>query len=365
MKLNLLLCSFMFFALTESICGADLGRKEQDKKQREDKRLGYEQHEQAHKKQEQTEQVAKEQATTFSDIQKAQIAQRQKISDDSIRIFYKGQLRSLPLYIPRKQLTNPADLRRLLEKSVAQGVLKFATQMPGFIDSDGDSDDEDWDDKEWHNIFQSLSKASEMRLPNKIDFNNLSQFVHDTRSILKSFLPASDQVIILTNQHFLKKNSLGRLITYAELERVINKEHLSHVRLPLKFLIIKDRRTGEYLTGQTAEKLLNAALSIDLYLSKKGRIIPVVNYDMKNYEVYILAQEQHDYKLRIPLQRAALEDLVQLIKQAPFDVGNDNIFSDAQGNAVIIDTEFKGESSANCLPKLERYNRTGTPLDVA
>ncbi len=49
------------------------------------------------------------------------------------------------------------------------------------------------------------------------------------------------------------------------------------------------------------------------------------------------------------------KELVELCKDAPFDVGYDNIFSNLNGDAIIIDTEDKGEDSTNCIQKLSRY----------
>jgi hypothetical protein len=45
-----------------------------------------------------------------------------------------------------------------------------------------------------------------------------------------------------------------------------------------------------------------------------------------------------------------------LVENAPFDIGFDNIFTNINGDAVIIDTEFKGEPTERCLQKLDRYS---------
>jgi hypothetical protein len=67
----------------------------------------------------------------------------------------------------------------------------------------------------------------------------------------------------------------------------------------------------------------------------------------------VLAEEKINEK--VPFNVAAQNELKQLINEVPFDVGYDNIFSDKNGDAIIVDTEFKGEGSDRSIKKLNRY----------
>lgn len=105
--------------------------------------------------------------------------------------------------------------------------------------------------------------------------------------------------------------------------------------------------------GSDAARLIDELLNV--YVQYPEAPQANVTYDdvRRRYDFVIFAERQ---PWGIGFSRQAMDELAELIKDAPFDIGYDNIFSDHNGDAVIIDTEFKGEQ--DCLGKLiGRYTR--------
>lgn len=291
-------------------------------------------------------------------IKTKQLAKLQNIADDSITTAYKMQfLRgSCNIYIPQHQLKSPAELQELLKKYAAQGhiVLKNSHK---------------WNDDDWLNIFKTFTWIEEQyrppsRLPRTIhrviSLDHVNKLLADATSILKSFLPENqDTITFIEKQGWIVKQGLNRLFAYRELQRIINKKGFSHIHLPIKVLMLKNRKTGRYITDEesASKELDNIAVAIFGHFGDGCiDIHPPIDND---YSISIFAQKMHT---RGHLSQEALKELKELIKEVPFDLGFDNIFSDAHGDAIIIDTEFKGEPADHCLPKLERYNKTGSPI---
>lgn len=289
-------------------------------------------------------------------LKATQMAKRQHISGDSIRMLRMLSYHVL-LYIPKQYLTDVVAVRRLVEDAIDKKILKF--------DKWDFSGEEPWDEEQWLSIFNRFNQTSELfnrlselrsiETKDALQLETLPQLAHDARSILHSFLPTDEHDIMLLEGQSFKKRHLLRLFTYADLERVISQKGLAHIDLPLKLLVIKNIKTGNYVLGKAAEAILDE--SIDFYLQADGRV--TINYDdsrHSDYECYILAHAQQLYR-DVPFSRATLEDLNTLVSEAPFDVGYDNIFSKSDGTAVIVDTEFKGEPARHSLLKLARYHR--------
>lgn len=217
-----------------------------------------------------------------------------------------------------------------------------------------------WNDEHWNEAKSVLSKRAtgqeEQEKPlrkfqKKITVDELPSLLYHAKIIIKSFLsdlPTRE----LTSDKFIKKSgNLDRLFTYAQLRRVIKEKKLSHIHLPLKVLVIEDKNNGEYLDAQAASIILDDIIIISAYPS--CTVDAKIHYYSQNYKLIIFAARQK--KEKVSLSQAAYEDLEALVAEAPFDVGYDNIFSNAEGDAVIIDTEFKGEPARTSVQKLARY----------
>lgn len=183
------------------------------------------------------------------------------------------------------------------------------------------------------------------------------QLLEDTKLILKSFLPVNEFDPEKEKEAYIQKNSaLERLYTYTKLQLTIQNKKLSHIHLPRKILIIKNRKTGKLLTTQQASDLLDQLMKIVVIFNEYEPLflprLQIKFLEDNNYDFYVYAEKQIHSNL--PLSKIAMEELVELVKDAPFDIGYNNIFSDQNGDAVIIDTEFKGEHRSHSLPKLVR-----------
>lgn len=209
-----------------------------------------------------------------------------------------------------------------------------------------------WNHEEkWKQIYSKLMKRTEnIDDPFMIPLDEIPRLLINAKSILKSFLITDDKDLNIPYQdNFIKKTGLNRLFTYARLDRVIKEKNLTNVRLPRKVLVIQNRKTGEYISSKKAPEIIDTILK--LCISPFNGDV-VINYDDTTYELRIFAQkEKNDGDFNI----TAWNQLVTLCKEAPFDIGYGNIFADDKGNAIIIDTEFKGEPTEDACPKLQRY----------
>ncbi len=196
--------------------------------------------------------------------------------------------------------------------------------------------------EEWDDLSKSKLASYER---NKRSLDELSVLLKDAKSVLKSFIPLRNW----NPDHFVQKSPrLNRLFTYAKLERIIKEKNLTHIRLPIKFLCFKDVQSGEYVIGQEALNILDNALKICLHPDFSFSILFVSD----KYRMEIFASKEK--KEGNGLSKMAMDELFTLCKEAPFDIGYDNIFWDIKGDAIIIDTEYKGESVHDCQ-KLNRY----------
>ncbi len=271
------------------------------------------------------------------------------ISDDSITTLYKINDDKFYLYIPIEQLVSAdgdrVNLKDLFEKNGLCTKQASLFRLEGIEPA--------WSDTEWQsNLSQLITMQTPQANPgyrylvyhdNKYSLNKLVGLLADAKILIKSFL-GPDTI----PQGFVKKEKIGRIFTYAQLRQVIKEKNLVHVKLPQKYVYIKDAVTGEYLSREQAEKVidnaLKACISDDLSCG--------IDFTSDRYKLEIFAsREKSEGK---GLSKATVDELFVLCKEAPFDIGNDNIFWDAKGDAIIIDTEYKGSTTGVC-GKVGRY----------
>ena len=203
-------------------------------------------------------------------------------------------------------------------------------------------------------VFQpsTTSKRREAAFENSsISLDELPKIVLDAKTLIKKFL-ITDKKRPFPLDHFVKKTrgSLNRLFTYTKLEQVIKEKHLTHVRLPLiKILVIVDKRTGKYISSKESPEIIDTILKV--YFNTFLDVV-TIGYDDTRYNLIVFAQKEINQG---GFNKAAQKELSILCEEAPFDVGYDNIFANDKGDAIIIDTEFKGESAKTACQKLDRY----------
>lgn len=203
--------------------------------------------------------------------------------------------------------------------------------------------DEDFD----QDLFTLLSNHQRYE-KNKYSLNKLASLLVDAKTIIKSFVLDDISPSYIQNNFIKKYKMLGRLFTYAKLEQVISENKLTHIRLPLKILLIKDTTTGKHLAQKDALKVIDECLKVCLMNDFTFKI----GFISDKYEMEVFAaQEKTEGK---GLSTVAMEELFILCHHAPFDIGYDNIFWDAHGNAIIIDTEHVDAEKSDCV-KLKRY----------
>lgn len=259
---------------------------------------------------------------------------------DSMMKLYKASHLGLPLYVPKKELGGSFDLKKLFED---HHIFRFRW------DIDESTEEEFW--LTGTNRLIARAKGQEQPYNYEIELDYLPKLLSDAKSIIKSFLLSDDKELPSIEQQYIKKEGLNRLFTYAELQRVITEEKLSHIHLPRKILVIKNRKTGQYTPSKSAPDIIDNILKV--YVCEIGKVRVKVDAESDDYELIIFAHKETNSPKK--LNEDVRKELIKLVTEAPFDVGNDNIFRDENGDAMIIDTEFKGESAEHTVPKLQRY----------
>lgn len=182
---------------------------------------------------------------------------------------------------------------------------------------------------------------------------DLPQLLSEAKIIAKSFLLADDAERPKILSSFIKKEKPNRIFTYEKLKQVIKDKNLDHIKLPRKVLLIKEKRTGEYVSHQLASDIIERELKItarNLFPLK----VDINLNDLDKYEVDIFAERINSSGGKF--DAITCNQLKQLVISAPFDVGYTNIFKGANGDAIIIDTEYRGEPASSSEEKLkERY----------
>ncbi|HEV2916270.1 MAG TPA: hypothetical protein VGW78_00830 [Candidatus Babeliales bacterium] len=275
-----------------------------------------------------------------------------EVSNNSLGVYCNYQDRGI-LTISKEmlfELNTPGDLKNLFEKN--QIMTKPRTPCPKLSP---------WSHEQWDTAYYTLIDQLEdipKTVPKgqKVNLEQFSGRLIDIKQILKSFLPTND-IIPLEDSFLIKDDPFSRLLTYFRLQLVIKKKNLSHVFLPLKLLVVRDRITRKYMEYQEALSFLDN--TIKKTCTQLMFLEVMVEYcpdSSDNYDLLVLAKKQTRYKTT--LTKEAFADLQELIKEAPFDVGYANIFSDVNGNAIIVDTEFKGEPATTSITKLKQRYKT-------
>lgn len=270
------------------------------------------------------------------------------ISRDSLTLLYQDLRHDDGgdsfLFIPMQELVNAdgvkVDLRELFARHGLCTFLGLTTDA--------------WDDDLWDLNFSKLiamqiepiKKTMEYYRyhEHKYTIDQLSTLLADAKKLLKSFLGSENDF----QGPFVKKSGLNRIFTYAKLQQVIADKQLHHVRLPIKRIFIQDKTTGKYLPKVEASMIVDDALKICV----RHRLACKILFVSDKYDLKIFAsKEKTEGK---GLSKAAQQELFVLCEEAPFDIGDDNIFWDAKGDAIIIDTEYKDMSVHDCQ-KIKRY----------
>ncbi len=299
------------------------------------------------------------------------------ISNDSLTALYKMDS-ALRFYIPGIKETDNRDTLKKILNSNGFCTIKRFVMIPDW--SNPVYVGENWSDEDWQENYYRLihgvgspeeadalrqikeqlaagtfdmGNADQLSIlldfksyeKNKRSLDELSRLLKDAKSVLKSFVPLKNW----NPDNFIQKSSrLNRLFTYAKFQRIIKEKNLTHIRLPIKFLCIKNVQSGEYVTRENAMAIIDDALKICLHQDSSFSILFV----SEKYRIEIFATKEKSEGEG--LSKATMAELFILCNQAPFDIGDDNIFWDAKGDAIIIDTEYKGETTGVC-GKLKRY----------
>lgn len=264
-----------------------------------------------------------------------------EVNDDSLTTMYEGSYGALSLYIPTEELVdsheNPINLKELFEKN----DICIESYRP-------------WQENDWNKTYSNLMKQT--KTGNMSTLHELPKLLTDAKRIIKSFLLTNDSELPSITSHFKEKvinPNFNRLFTYAKLQRVIKEKNLTHIRLPRKSLIIQDNKTNQYFSNLEAQKIIDNTLKVCVFHFNRDVVNYKILFNSDRYSLKLFAaKESIEGK---GFSKKTMEELLILCQEAPFDVGFDNIFWDAKGDAVIIDTEYKGESKQGCCIKLNRY----------
>lgn len=278
----------------------------------------------------------------------------------SRRLYEWTRNKSLLLAMPKEQLDtiqNPEnELKQVFEDTnIITGACFLFDCAPSTP----------WTSKEWDKALDILKWRAQELTPKeiiehegglfelgheKILYKDVPTTLHDAKIILKTLLPK--QALYRENYFEKSVNRLNRAFTYVMLSKVIEEEKLTHVHLPFKALIVKDKTTDTPLNYHDASVALDKAVHV--YVNFYSHVDLSLDYHSDRYKIVIWAEKKKRHN--VPFNAMASKELVHLIKKAPFDVGHDNIFADPHGDAVIIDTEFRGEPTDSSIAKLGRYD---------
>ena len=263
--------------------------------------------------------------------------------NDSLWILYANSYKAMSLYIDKAEL--PASyigLKTLFDKNNL-----IAYDIHG-----------NWTNDDWKKTYSFL-QSHKIQKPSMINLNELSDLLKNAKLIVKSFLANDNELLHVINEFMQKPldNKFNRLFTYAYLRSVIKAENLTHILLPQKILVIQDKNTELYMSNKEAQKIIDDTLKIYVYSSSwdtwSNEVSFAILFNSDQYELKFFAHKEA--KAGRGLSASAWVQLGTLCKKAPFDVGDDNIFWNTKGDAIIIDTEYRGETVKSACPKLYRY----------
>lgn len=222
-----------------------------------------------------------------------------------------------------------------------------------------------WTEQKWKDAYTELSSFSGRSGNPVIALNEVPAVLEVARTLVKSFLPTDDREISSITSNFIQKSlnphliqnvfiySFNRLFTYSYLNLIIQLEKLNHVKLPRKVLLIQNKETKEYLSTEEAKKIIDDTLKFSVLFIYRDEVNGQIFFDSDKYELKFFAHREATEGEGLSI--LAKKELEILCNRAPFDIGYDNIFWDTKGNAIIIDTEYKGEYASSTCFKLDRY----------
>lgn len=297
---------------------------------------------------------------------------RSAVSEKTLKRLIRLGNKALEIGIPKKELVgklgNRVPVKKVLNKYSISTIDPFSEEIIN------PWKDQRFSEKIWQKMYQRADIKGPQDFYKKLEIGEIPGLLQDVKYILKSFLSGNEELFAgeeiqsemwikrycVTPHFIVKPVSLLRLFTYANLERAIREKKLSHVHLPTKILRIYDWETETYLSQKEALRLLDDSIAVAFKATIEasdqgddswgdfGLSIGVLGG--RRYEMKIWAHKQRD---GVALNKLAREELQVLVQKAPFDIGYHNIFTDKQGDAVIIDTEDKGEPAEHCLEKIK------------
>jgi hypothetical protein len=273
-------------------------------------------------------------------------AQEGVIGDNAITALYLSFADGIDVYIPPSEITDSFDLRDLLKKYDILSPYQISDRLTADKINDRFI-------KANKKIIKN-SKGQDVLESWQVAINKLPQLLEDAKTIIRSFLLTNDNDLAAIKEHSIEKHGLNRLFTYAKLRQVIQEKKLSHVKLPRKILVIKNRINGQYISSKITPDIINKLLKLKASVLYPFNVTVIEDTIDSDYELIIYAEKIKNHEVRF--NDEAKSELITLVKEAPFDIGFGNIFTDSNGDAVIIDTEYKGEVSEHSVKKLiERY----------
>lgn len=263
---------------------------------------------------------------------------------------------AMPFYIPKSEaidsFNNLIQSEKLFEKYQLIPRKRFDAPAidESFLKAFNLPKEDTTEAEYWKTLFNKhLLKVGEKPVADAISITELPKILQHAKDLLIFFLAADNEIAVLRKQaNFIKKSGLNRLFTYAKLARIIEEKKLLHIFLPQKYLLIFDKKANRYLSNKEAAEVINKNLKE--YVNHADRID--IDFDNKEgqYEPIIMASKEQNALVR--WNKPAHEELKILCRESPFDIGHNNIFSTPEGDAIIIDTEFKGETVRDCDEKL-------------
>lgn len=209
-----------------------------------------------------------------------------------------------------------------------------------------------------------------------LTIDQLPNLLTNYKQLIGSFLIKNFNDINLS-EYIEKHEAISRLTMCKGLSKGIDNLNLTKVRIATKYLAIKNIVTKEFVKDyELANNILNDILAFGIDEPEQLRIV-LTNKSPEKYRLIVLAKREDNHLKScppVPLSKAAFSELSSLVKTIPFDIGGgkfvssdnsfrvlvgDNIFTDENGNAIIIDTQLKAACPASVvdclLDQLQAY----------
>lgn len=268
------------------------------------------------------------------------IADARNNSDEFLAIVLQKSLDRLPVSIIEEDINKfPGDIRDVFRA--------YKWDWSNYIRTK-ENDNEFFREPDWSKISLQATRDQFVLL------RDLSRAKTQAKNILFNYTPSDAMYKDLSdkNKYIIKtSNPINRLVTRNAIEKTIVNNNFSRTSVPKKYLMIKNQ-SGR-LSRADILSLVNDHLTFHV-LGLEPLTIGLEMILPEEYTVFVYSQ--YIKPLRKKFEKDTCLELIELAFKAPFDAANDNIFSDVDGKAIIIDTEYKGESSIQSAQKIyERY----------